>query len=108
MLCLIIGLKIIKENKMVENTQHIIAFGMPGGWEWIIILIVALLIFGRKLPDVARSVGKSLNAFKKGLHEVEDEVNETKQEIDKEVDDVKRDIANDIKDAAGPDDSRKT
>ena len=78
---------------MVENTQHLIALGMPGGWEWIVILLVALLIFGRKLPDVARGVGKSLNAFKKGLHEAEDEVNETKKEIEKEVDDVKRDIA---------------
>ncbi len=91
---------------MVEYTQHLIAFGMPGGWEWIIILVVALLIFGRKLPDVARSIGKSLNAFKKGLHEAQDEVNETKKEIEREVDDAKQDIAKEVKDAAGPNDSQ--
>ena len=71
---------------MVESTQQLIAFGMPGGWEWIIILVIALLIFGRKLPDVARSVGKSLNAFKKGLNEVEDEVNETTKQINDDID----------------------
>ena len=48
--------------------------GLPGGTEWIIILIVALLIFGPRLPSVMRSLGKSLNEFKKGLRETEDDV----------------------------------
>ena len=47
-----------------------LAFGMPGTWEWLVILVVALLIFGRRLPDVARSLGKSIVEFKKGMHEV--------------------------------------
>jgi sec-independent protein translocase protein TatA len=66
---------------MVDYTQ-LIALGMPSGWEWIVILIVALLIFGKKLPDVARGLGKSLTQFKKGLHDVEDEVEQTKNEIE--------------------------
>ena len=48
-------------------------FGMPGGWEWLVILIVALLIFGKRLPEVMRSVGKGIVEFKKGLKGVEDE-----------------------------------
>ena len=32
-------------------------FSMPGGWEWLIILIVALLIFGKRLPEVMKSLG---------------------------------------------------
>lgn len=41
--------------------------GMP---ELIVILVVVLLLFGaRKLPDLARSLGKSLNEFKKGREE---------------------------------------
>ena len=44
---------------------------MPGGWEWLIIIGVLLLLFGAKrLPDMARSVGQSARVFKgemKGL-----------------------------------------
>lgn len=48
---------------------------MPGIPELIIILVVLLLLFGAKrLPEIARSVGKSSKEFKKGLREgAEDE-----------------------------------
>jgi len=49
-------------------------FGMPGGMEWIIILIVALLIFGKRLPEVMKSMGKGIVEFKKGVKGVEDDV----------------------------------
>ena len=53
-------------------------FGMPGGIEWIVILIVALLIFGKRLPEVMKSLGKGIVEFKKGVLEaVEDEVEDT-------------------------------
>jgi sec-independent protein translocase protein TatA len=48
---------------------------MPGGWEWLIIIAVLLLLFGaKKLPDMARSIGQSARVFKgemKGLREDE-------------------------------------
>ena len=47
---------------------------MPGGMEWIIILIVALLIFGKRLPEVMKSMGKGIVEFKKGVKGVEDDV----------------------------------
>lgn len=43
------------------------AGGMPGPFEILIILFVILLLFGAKrLPDLARSLGRSLSEFKRG------------------------------------------
>jgi sec-independent protein translocase protein TatA len=40
------------------------------GWDFIIILVVLLLLFGaRKLPDLARSIGASAKEFRKGMEE---------------------------------------
>ena len=47
-----------------------LAIGMPQGAEWIIILVIALLLFGaKKLPDLGSSVGKSIRNFKAGMDE---------------------------------------
>ncbi len=53
-----------------------LAWGMPGGAEWILIALFGLLIFGKRLPEVGRSLGKGIVEFKKGLKGVEDEVEE--------------------------------
>lgn len=45
-----------------------------GPMELIIVGGIALLIFGNRLPSVARSVGKSLVEFKKGMNDIEEEV----------------------------------
>ena len=38
---------------------------MLGGWEWLILLVVVLLLFGTKrLPEMARSIGQSARVFK--------------------------------------------
>jgi len=55
--------------------SSLLAIGLPQGFEWVILLLVALLIFGRRLPDVARSFGKSINEFKKGMSDVTNEIN---------------------------------
>ncbi len=53
------------------NAGLLAIFGFPGGTEWIVIGLVALLLFGRRLPEVARSLGKSIVEFKRGIRDVE-------------------------------------
>ena len=37
-------------------------------WGWVVILFIAILLFGRRLPGVARNLGQGINEFKKGLN----------------------------------------
>ena len=48
--------------------------GMPGGWEWIVILVVILLLFGgSRLPQLAKALGQSKRAFRDGQDEADEE-----------------------------------
>ncbi|MEM1422695.1 MAG: twin-arginine translocase TatA/TatE family subunit [Planctomycetota bacterium] len=51
-----------------------LAIGMPSGWEWGIVLIVGVLLFGRRLPEIGHSIGKSIVEFKRGVRGVKDEI----------------------------------
>jgi sec-independent protein translocase protein TatA len=49
----------------------------PLGWpELIILAILGVLIFGKRLPEVGKSLGKGIVEFKKGLAGIEDDVNQ--------------------------------
>ncbi len=50
--------------------------GFGSAWHWIVIGLVALLLFGGRLPEVARSLGRAFNEFKRGLKDVGDELKE--------------------------------
>ena len=56
-----------------------------GMGELLIILIIALLLFGPRLPSVMRGLGKSVNEFKKGLKDTDDEVKSVGEESKKEL-----------------------
>ncbi len=45
---------------------------MPGGYEWILILIVVLILFGgRKIPELMRGLGRGVKEFKDGVADEE-------------------------------------
>ena len=64
---------------------NILSFMSLGPMEMIMIAIVGLLIFGNRLPDVGRSLGKGLVEFKKGLKGVQDDMEHADREIDKDT-----------------------
>lgn len=52
------------------------------GWEWLVIALVILLLFGgKKIPELMRGLGKGVKSFKEGMKEVEKDVNEIKKDI---------------------------
>lgn len=58
------------------------AFMSPGPYQLIIVAVIALLLFGNRLPEVMRSLGKSVTEFKKGVNGIEDEVKKVGKDVD--------------------------
>ena len=59
------------------------AIGLPTGWEWLIILLVVLLLFGgKKIPELMRGLGKGVKSFKQGLNDAKEELNKIDEEED--------------------------
>jgi sec-independent protein translocase protein TatA len=59
-------------------------FGL-GGQEILLLLVLGVLLFGRKLPELGRSVGKTFVEFKKGVKGLEDEVESAGSPQDKKA-----------------------
>ncbi|MDE7154304.1 MAG: twin-arginine translocase TatA/TatE family subunit [Muribaculaceae bacterium] len=54
------------------------------GWEWIVILLVILLLFGgKKIPELMKGVGRGITSFRQGLHESKKEIEEEIKKSDK-------------------------
>lgn len=58
---------------------------LPGGSEWFVILLVALLLFGRRLPEVARAMGQSITEFKRGMQNLTNDIHEPGQTSEKDA-----------------------
>ena len=57
-----------------------------GVWEWVIIGLCVLLLFGgKKIPELMRGLGKGVKNFKEGMKDVEDDVKEIKKEIESDT-----------------------
>lgn len=73
----------------MNHAHQILAIFQSLGWpEMVVIGVLALLIFGRRLPEVGRSLGKSFVEFKRGLKETGDELDDIKSDAEKAASDA--------------------
>ena len=62
-------------NLIDMEITAILLFGMPGGWELLIIVLVILLLFGAKrIPELARGLGRGIREFKDATKEIGNEI----------------------------------
>ena len=62
---------------VVDMTFTPLQFGIPGGMELAVILLIAVLLFGaNKIPKLARSTGQAMGEFQRGRTEIEQELEE--------------------------------
>lgn len=61
----------------------ILLFGLPGGPELFVIVLVVILLFGaKKIPELARGLGKGIREFKDATKEIKNEIEEGGKAVD--------------------------
>ncbi len=66
---------------MLSILSNVLLFSMPGGSEWILIIIVVLLMFGgKKIPELMRGVGRGMREFTDAKNNVKSEIEEGMKE----------------------------
>ncbi|HQW84745.1 MAG TPA: twin-arginine translocase TatA/TatE family subunit [Ferruginibacter sp.] len=67
------------------NLNNIFLISMPGGSEWILIIIVVLLMFGgKKIPELMRGIGRGMREFNDAKNNVKSEIEEGMKDKDKD------------------------
>ena len=65
--------------------ENVLAIGLPGGMEWLIIGLVVVVFFGAKrIPEIARGFGKGIKEFKNATKEIKNEIDENSKEVSKD------------------------
>ena len=71
---------------MLLNSNSLLMFSMPGGTEWILIILAILILFGgRKIPEFMRGIGRGIREF-----------NDAKSNVKKEIEESGNDVKNSV------------
>lgn len=69
---------------LLSEVHPSLLLSMPGGTEWVVIILVVLLLFGgRKIPELMRGLGKGIREFNDAKNNVSKEIEEGMKEKDK-------------------------
>lgn len=70
---------------VVSQMLSVFLLGMPGGSEWIVIILVVILLFGgKKIPELMKGIGKGIREFNDAKSNVKSEIEEGMREKDKD------------------------
>ena len=73
----------------IHRAAALALFGLPGQWEALIVVLVILLLFGgRKLPELARGIGRGLREFRGELKGVKKDVEDATADLDDDEEDT--------------------
>lgn len=81
------------KNMFTTDTAHqllhsikTLGFGFsPGPQEMLVVGVIALLLFGKRLPEVARNLGKGFSEFKKGMSGFQEEIRSASNDADRKI-----------------------
>ena len=75
---------------MVSLFTVMLPLGVIGPWQWVIIALVIVLLFGgKKIPELMHGLGKGVKSFKAGMKDAEKDIQEIKAEIVRDDDEKK-------------------
>ena len=60
-------------------------FGLSPQELFIVFLIILLLFGGKKIPEIARALGKAMREFRKGVDDIKEDINRTTDEPDEKM-----------------------
>jgi sec-independent protein translocase protein TatA len=61
----------------------VLLFSFPGGFEWVILILIVLLFFGAKrIPELARGLGRGIYEFRRATDDIKKEIEKGNQELD--------------------------
>ncbi len=72
--------------------------GSIGGFEWVLIILAILLLFGAKrIPELARGIGQGIQEFRKASDDIKKEIDKGKDDINSSVKDNKDTVKEETK-----------
>ena len=70
----------------ILNSTYLLWFSMPGGTEWLLIVLAVLILFGgRKIPEFMRGLGRGIREFNDAKSNVKKEIEEGMSDKDKQA-----------------------
>lgn len=75
--------------------------GITGWWQWVIVLVIVLLLFGRgKIPELMGDVAKGIKNFRKGMADEVENAKDAASDTAKTVEHTADEVVDDVKSAA--------